>query len=147
MPTDLPQRKKPKQPPLGKSLLHIATLSLHTARLRARRAIIWIKKAFAADRRRRASERGRLRPPFFTGTILAPGALDGWTRLLAPARARQDCPAWLPLMLGGTFCFRRPSGDAAAVFLRRSLVRVAARDLLPSMIARTDLVQGDGPNT
>jgi hypothetical protein len=28
MPTDLP--KKPKQPPLGKSLLHIATMSLHT---------------------------------------------------------------------------------------------------------------------
>jgi hypothetical protein len=47
-------------------------------------------------------------------------------------------------MLGGAFCYRRPSGDAAAFFLRRSLVRVAARDLLPSMIARTDLVQGDG---
>jgi hypothetical protein len=50
MPTDLPQRKKPKQPPLGKSLLHIARLLLHTARLRARRAIIWIKKTFKARR-------------------------------------------------------------------------------------------------
>lgn len=47
-------------------------------------------------------------------------------------------------MLGGLFASGGRRGDAAAVFLRRSLVRVAARDLLPSMIARTDLVQGDG---
>ena len=50
MPTDLPPRKKPTQPTFGKSLVHIATLSLHSAKLRARRAISWIKKTFKARR-------------------------------------------------------------------------------------------------